>query len=32
LPCYLGGIVNVQTFLQKKMLSILLMRRPPQQP
>jgi hypothetical protein len=29
LPCYLGGIVNVQPFLQKKMLSVLLKKRPP---
>jgi hypothetical protein len=26
LPCYLGGILNVQIFLQK-MLSVLLMKR-----
>jgi hypothetical protein len=28
LPCYLGGILNVQPFLQK-MLSVLLMKRFP---
>jgi hypothetical protein len=29
LSCYQGGIVIVQPFLQKKMLSVLLMKRPP---
>jgi hypothetical protein len=31
LPCYLGGIEIVQPFLEKKMLSALLMKRPPLQ-
>jgi hypothetical protein len=29
LPCYLGGIVNIQPFLQKKMLLVLFIKRPP---
>jgi hypothetical protein len=29
LPCYLGGIVNVQPFLQKKLLLVLFIKRPP---
>jgi hypothetical protein len=29
LPCYLGGIVFIQPFLPKKMLSVLFLKRPP---
>jgi hypothetical protein len=28
LSCYLGGIVNVQPFLQKKLLLVLFIKRP----